>query len=496
MKAVIAMLKHETNTFSPVPTPLERFGKAGPYYGEAARAAYAGTRTAMGAYIQLCEEQCIEYKTALAADARPSGPLTASAYQTLCDVIVDEVRAGCDIVLLDLHGAMVAECTEDGEGTLLKRLRALKHDLPIAVALDMHANMTADIVENSTVIAGYRTYPHTDHHQTGMRAGRMLLDSLSGKIRPLMAWGQLPLMAHTLCMGTESEPFRALMAHAADASATKNILDASVFGGFSLADIERPCLSALVVADGDKFAAQSKLATMLHYAWDQRNAMVYESETLEDSILRAASIERGPVLLIDHTDNCASGGTQDTMHVLREALRRGLTDIAMFAVCDPWAVEQMIKAGVGNTLTLPLGGKFDMPAIGRPGEPMMVTGTVKLVSDGAFVVSSPMQTGTKANMGKTAVLQMGSADIVVCERHHEPWDLGCFSSVGIDPSQKKYLLLKSRMHYRAAFAPIAQAIVECNGVGVTSSDYGLFKYKQLQRPVFPMDYDTSWPSPV
>src|SRR5690606_33568265 len=132
------------------------------------------------------------------------------------------------------------------------------------------------------------------------------------------------------------------------------------------------------------------------YAWEQRDAMVYESEPLEQSIARAAQIQDKPVLLIDHADNCASGGTQDTMHVLKEALRQGLRDIAMFAVCDPWAVEQMIKTGVGNSITLPLGGKFDMREIGQTGEPLILTGTVKTISDGTFRVSSAMQTGTLA----------------------------------------------------------------------------------------------------
>lgn len=492
MKAVIAMLKHETNTFSPVPTPLERFGKKGPYYGSDARKAFLGTRTAMGAFMRICEENGISYDTPLAADARPSSRAPSEVYQALCDPICRAVENGCDIVLLDLHGAMAAECTDDGEGTLLKRLRAIKPGLPIAVALDMHANITSDIIENSTVIAGYRSYPHTDQYETGWRAARIALDAVAGKINPVMVWGQPPVLAHTLCMGTQAEPFQTLMAMTVQASATPGILDASVFGGFTLADIPRPCLSALVVADADSAAARTQLEAILEHAWRSRAAMVYHAEPLQASIARAAALEQGPVLLVDHADNCASGGTQDTMHVLKEALSQGLDDIAVFAVCDPWAVARMIEAGVGQTVTLPIGGKMDMPEIGLRGEPLTLTGQVKLISNGMFTVSGPVLTGTQAAMGRTAVLQTEQADIVVCERHHEPWDLGCLRSLGIEPTEKKFLLLKSRMHYRAVFAPIAQEIIECNGVGVTSSDYGLFNFKSLRRPVFPLDPDVVW----
>src|SRR5690625_1585719 len=201
MKAVVAMLKHETNTFSPVATPLARFGSDGPLHGSAAREAYMGTRTAIGAFIELCERQGIDYSIALAADARPSGPTSAATYETLCDSICNAIPQDCDMLMLDLHGAMVAANTDDGEGTLLKRIRHLHPDLPIGVALDMHANVTITMVENCTVLSGYRTYPHVDLYETGMRVGIMLLDAVTGKSRPVMAYETVPLMAHTLCMG-------------------------------------------------------------------------------------------------------------------------------------------------------------------------------------------------------------------------------------------------------------------------------------------------------
>jgi microcystin degradation protein MlrC len=155
----------------------------------------------------------------------------------------------------------------------------------------------------------------------------------------------------------------------------------------------------------------------------------------------------------------------------------------------------MMDAGVGAEVTLDLGGKTDMPSIGRTGEPLRVTGRVRTLSDGEWVVRGPMYTGTTVHTGPTAVLETGGLRIVVVSRHHEPWDTGIFTSVGIDPRHCRYLLLKSRIHYRAGFAPLAKATITLDGVGVTTSDNGLLKFEKLRRPIYPLDEMQSLPRP-
>jgi microcystin degradation protein MlrC len=491
MRAVIAMMKHETNTFSPVPTPLARFGRDGAWFGNSAAAAFRGTNTGMAAFLDLCHRAGAQIATPVAASASPSGVVPDAVYRRLSDAICEAVDRGCDALFLDLHGAMVAEGTDDGEGTLLARIRALRPDLPIAVALDLHTNLTEAMVANATVLAGYKTYPHIDIYRTGERAGKLLLRSLAGEIMPVMEWRRLPVLAHTLKMGTDDQPMRDLIA-SAESFELEGLLDVSVFGGFPMADIPQPGFSVLAVADRDRGGVRRAVGTPAEAAWQRRREFVYRSEPLAQSIARAkamtaAATGNRPILLIDHADNCASGGTQDTMAVLAEALRQGLTDMAVFAICDPWAIETLIKAGIGATVTLPLGGKLDMPAIGRKGEPLILTGRVRIATDGEFTVTGPMMTGTRASLGRSVVFESAGVSIVVCERNHEPWDLGCFRSLGIEPTEKRYLLLKSRIHYRAGFLPIAGAIVECDGVGVTSSNYALFPFRKIERPVYPLD---------
>ncbi len=488
---VIAMMKHETNTFSPVPTPLSRFGMGAPRFGEAAIEAFEGTNTPMAAFLDLARAEGAEIVAAVAAEAWPSGPVEASAYRTITEAIVDAIGRGCDAAFLDLHGAMVPETNDDGEGHLLERIRSIAPDLPIAVGLDLHANLTERMVKNSTALVGYKTYPHVDMHEAGEQAGQIVLGALKGQCKPVMHWNNRPMLPHTLKMGTDAGPMKDLIDRAR-AAEWEGALAATVFGGFPIADIEEAGLSAVVIADGDEAKAESLCESLLDRAWELRADFVYPAKPLSQSIAEAKAFEEGPIILVDHADNCASGGTQDTTAVLAEIVKAGLKDVAVFSINDPEAVAKLIAAGVGARVRLALGGKIDMPALGLKGEPLEVTGVVRHISDGEFTITGPMYTGVRASFGRSAVLDTGNVEIVVTSRNHEPFDLGVFRSLGIEPTQKKYLMLKSRIHFRAGFLPIAKHIVECAGVGVTSSDYGLFKFKKLRRPIYPIDKDTAF----
>ncbi len=266
-------------------------------------------------------------------------------------------------------------------------------------------------------------------------------------------------------------------------------LAVTVFSGFPLADIHDARMSVVAVTDNDLKQARTISETVLNEVWERRTDFVYHSEPLEKSIARAKQLSEGPILLIDHADNCASGGTQDTMAVLAEVMRQDLENVAVAAIRDPDAVNELIHAGVGKKARIKLGGKMDMPSIGLKGEPLEVSGIVRIISDGEFTIEGPMFTGVKVYMGRTVVLDTGKIQILVIERNHEPWDLGVLTSVGIDPNRKKYILLKSRYHYRAGFLPIARHVIECDGIGVTSSNYSQFNFKKLLRPIYPLDLD-------
>ncbi|MBL0149374.1 MAG: M81 family metallopeptidase [Ideonella sp.] len=494
MKIVIAQMKHETNTYSPVPTPLARFAVGGgvPPEGDAARAFYKGTGSAIGAFIDLAEAAGAQIVIPVAGSAWPSGLVEDAAYEHMVSRICAAVAQGCDAVLLDLHGAMVTQSHEDGEGELLRRLRALNASVPIGVALDMHTNFYPAIAQHATAVAGYQTYPHVDMYETGQRAGRAILALLDGQARPAMAWGNRPMLPHVMRQGSDDSPNRELQARCKQME-REGALCASVFVGFPNADIHNAGLSAVVVTNGDDALARRWCDELLDMAWAHRKAFVYEIEPLAESMKRAQALAdagqpgAGPVVLLDHSDNCASGGTMDTMTVLGGMLDAGLQDAAAFAIFDPQAVQQMIAAGVGAQVTLSLGGKLDMPSIGLKGQPRTVSGRVKLICDGRYRNFGPMARGEANDMGPTAVLDTGGVEIVVISNHVEPHDLAAFVAVGIDPARKRFLMLKSRVHWRAGLRPLAQAVVECAGTGVCTSDYAMLNFQHVRRPIYPVD---------
>ncbi len=490
MKILVAMMSHETNTFSPVPTPLERFG-AGlpPKEGKAALASASGRSSPMAGMIHVAQSRGVNLVTPIAAGAPPSGPVFDDAYQYMTDTIFNAID-DCDGILLDLHGAMVTQSLEDGEGTLLKRIRAAYPDIPIGVSLDMHANLYPEMVENSTVISGFHTYPHVDMFETGVRSATALLDAMTGKTAPTMVWGNAPMLPHVMRQGTDDFPNRELQQRVAELEG-KDALLVSLFTGFPHADIYNAGLSVVVVTDNDEQAAIEIRDELLEMAWRDREAFVYKLSPLEESVAGANDAAdapgEGPVILLDHYDNTASGGTMDTTEVLREILRQELDDVAAFGIFDPDAVEQMIAAGVGQEVTVSLGGKFHLDALEQQSSPLEVTGIVRLISDGTYTVTGPMATGATMHMGKTVVLDTGRVKIIVVSQHVEPYDLGCFESLGINPHTKRFLMLKSRIHYRATFRSVAKEVIECAGVGVCTSDYGQLEFKHVRRPIYPLD---------
>jgi microcystin degradation protein MlrC len=404
-------------------------------------------------------------------------------------------RAGCAAILLDLHGAMVTQSIDDGEGELLRRIRAIAPQTPLAVALDLHGNLTQAMVDHADVLVGFKTYPHIDMFETGAHAARLLFDGIDGGSRPVTAWAQPPLLSHTLRSAT-GEGAMQRGVERARALEAEGLLAATVFAGFSLADIPDAGMSTVTVAR-TRAEAQRAADALAAQLWDDRAGFVYTSAPLAESVaqaknLRAREAAAGrPLLLLDHGDNVMSGGTCDTTDVLEECLRQQLRNIGVGPTCDPQAVATALDAGIGARLDLPVGNARPLGLGNDPRPRMQVQARVRAITDGRFRITGPIYTGETWSMGRTVVLEADAFTMVVCERPMEPLDLGVFESAGVDPRRFDYLILKSRMYCRPSFVPLSSGLVECDSRGVTSSDYALFPFRRLRRPIYPFDPDTT-----
>lgn len=502
MRLLLATLSHETNTFSPVPTRLDRFCRDGAMLlqGQAAIDFYRGTGTCMGGYLAVAEENHAEVVVPVTASAPPSGPVDGEAYETIANLITDAVKqGGFDAIWLDLHGAMVTDRFDDGEGELLRRIHAIDPATPLCVAYDMHANVFDPMVRCAQIVTGYQTYPHIDQRQTAERAARALQRVMRGEAKPTAAWGNAPMLPHVMAQGTHQFPNKDLQALCAEYEASGRALAASVFVGFPHADVEQAGLSAVVISNNNQADAQAMVDELLSRAWNARREFMFDIEPLEASVSRARVLGAPgqlPVVLLDHYDNCASGGTMDTTDTLREIIRQELDDVVFFGIYDPEAVEHAVAAGVGATVTLSIGAKLPMPQLPVASAPLTVTGTVQTISSGRFRLKGGLTPGLQIYMGRTVVLDTGKVQIVLLSRHIEPTAQEMLQVLGIDPAKKQFVAIKSRVHWRADLGKIAREIVECAGVGVCTSDYGQLKFRKVRRPVFPLDPELKWNQPA
>ncbi|MBL0932813.1 MAG: M81 family metallopeptidase, partial [Alphaproteobacteria bacterium] len=363
MRLLLAMFKHETNTFSPIVTDLARFEAWGLQWGEDVVKAYADTRMPLAAYMKLARERGAEIVTPVAGEAMPGGKVTRDAYEKVVGAILDALDDTIDGALLDLHGAMVPEHTDDGEGELLRRIREKRPGLPIAVTCDLHCNLSQAMVENCTALIGYKTYPHVDMYEVAERVGRVVLDAMDGKCQPVQAWAPTPLLSQTLRQGTADQPMKAMVERAAELEARPGILCATVFGGFALSDIPIAGSATIVVADGDAQAARDAAQDLADRVWDQRKEFIYVHRPLGGAIAQARELNAAPIVLLDHADNVGSGGTSDVMKVIAAVLAAGLDGVAVATVWGAGAGQKMFAAGKGAPVTLHLGGESPMPAL-------------------------------------------------------------------------------------------------------------------------------------
>ena len=492
MRLFLAMLSHETNTFSNVPTDRAQFEARHLHYGGEIVETFRGTGTCLGGMIEAAERLGARLVPSVAAAASPAGRVTRDIYAHVKDrILADLAAAGpLDGVLLDLHGAMVPEGIDDGEGDILAAVRrAVGPKVPIAVTLDLHGNLTEAMVRGADLLHGYKTYPHVDMAERGVEATLRLADVIGGKIRPTAAFRTPPLMPPIGSQRTAVGPMRRLYDVAGEMEQDPKVLSVSIFAGFPYADIPEAGLGIYVVTDGDQALAETLAERLARIAWEHRHEFVHTAPPVPEAVRRALAAEGQPIILADMADNTGGGAAGDGTEILRELLRVGARPAVVACLWDPQAVAACVAAGVGRSVTLDVGGKVD----DRHGAPLRVTGIVRTLSDGRFVHKGPMSRGLPGRLGTTAVLDVNDVKVILISYRWQTLDPEMLRFVGLEPSDHKIVVVKSTIHYRAAFEPLAREIVEVDAPGLSSSNLDRFRYERVRRPIFPLDPDTTYP---
>jgi len=482
---VIGQIEHETNTFSALPTGMGEFADASLHYGDDVIADLSGTNTAIGGFLRVADDEGWDVVPTVAADATPGGVVTADARETLLDQVLDGIeRTDPDGVLLALHGAMVSEAARDGDGYVLERVRrAVGDDVPVMASLDLHANVSERMATHADGLFGYDTYPHVDIGDTGETAARAMAATLRGELTPTIVVERAPLLPPLPELRTETEPMASLLAAAADAEGD-GIPDVSVFGGFAHADVDHAGVSVVGVADRSVADdVREACRALADEATDRREEFDRDYTSVADAATEAAAWDRDDTLLLaDISDNPGGGSAQDGTALLGALLDAGVEDAALATIYDPEAVEAATEAGIGAAVSLSLGGRS-----GENGDPLDVTGRVRLLSDGTYRNYGPMSTGLEVSFGRTALLEIDGIDVLVGSHRQQPYDPEAFRSQGITPERERVLVLKSTVHYRAAFEPLVGAVREVATPGLCSPDLSAFEYEHVPRPIYPLD---------
>jgi microcystin degradation protein MlrC len=484
MAVAIASIMQESNTFSPVKTRYEDFA---PVSGAAALERHRGKLTEMGGFIDVLSKARVGIAPVYAAWAITAGRCLRKDIERLAGEFLSELAAlkRPEALLIALHGAQTAEGVDDVEGALLARAReVLGRGVPIVATLDLHANVTRAMVQSATAIVGYHTYPHIDMHEVGVKAARLLLPILAGKVEPVMAFRKLPMIVPPENMQTTSGPMGRLIRRAQALERSGRALAVSVFGVQPWLDIAGMGDSVVVVGDGNVTRTDAVAASLAKAFWESRRDFDVRLTPPDRAIREALRVPGGPVVLSESSDSTGSGSPGDSTGLLKALLAARLCEPAACFLVDPEAVAQAVGAGVGKTVVMRVGGKFDR----KHSRPVKVRAYVRMLSDGRWTPRARgYNPGIETSMGRTAVLEVGAVRMLVAERSTMTVDPELYRSHGIEPLDMKIVAVKSPNGFRAAYGPIAKAMIMVDTPGVSTANLRTIPYRRVPRPIYPLN---------
>jgi microcystin degradation protein MlrC len=485
MRIAVAGFMHESNTFNPLRTDRAAFAVGSLAAGAALVHEWRDAHHEVGGFLEAAAAEGFEAVPLRMAWATPAGPVTAAAFDEITAALVDDLcRARADGLLLALHGAMVTEAHADADAEVLARLRsAVGPDLPIAVTLDLHGNLSERFLGLCDLSVAYRTCPHVDQRQCGRRAARLLMRQLRGEIRPRQALAKPPLIINIMAHDTSQEPLRLFMDAARALEARPGILSASLLPGFAYADVPHMGPSVVVIADGDSDIARAAADELAGALWEAREHFTPSLPDAAAAVALALRAQSLPAVIVDTGDNVGGGSAGDGTVVLAELLRQGASD-SVVMLYAPEEVRACTSAGLGAEVRLTVGGKVDR----MHGDPLPVRGTVRLLHEGTYVEAEVRHGGKRTNyMGPTALLEMAGRNLLALTAlRHPPFSLGALTCLGIEPRRMRVLVVKAAVAYKAAYAPVAGTIIEADTPGLTAVNPHRLPYRNIRRRLYPL----------
>ncbi len=482
-RVLIAEFKHETNVFAAAPTDMKAFEARYLRLAPDVMPFFEGVRTEIGGFMDGCRKAGIEMVPAIAANATPGGTVTTEVFDFVSGHIMDALRANMvDGILLSLHGAMVHQGGMDGEGDLLRRIRDIVGpDLPVICTLDLHANITDAMMEHATAMIGYDCYPHVDIYDRALEAAAMMADVFAGKIWPVMRLKRVPILCPYL--PSAEEPIAGHLAKVHKWEREPGTLTATLFHDFFPADIPDARVSVLAVTDNDPELAQRIVDDVAGGVRKDYRRFINKMPSAEEAVGRGMRAPEGPVVIAETADNPGAGGSGDTTHLLAALIAMKARNVGFAVMVDPETAEQAAKAGIGAKIRVRLGGKSEA----LNGKPVEAEAMVKNITDGVFHNTGPMWNGLRIDCGVTAVLEIDGIEILVCANRLQPLDPEIFRKNGIRPEDKQIIVVKSTLHFKASYEGLAAEIIFEDGPGLASQTPANFRFKNVLRPVFPLD---------
>lgn len=468
MKTFIASISTETNSFSPLPTGKLSFAEGTIAHGDATKGKVEYWSGPLHIWRARAEARGWPVVESLTAHAQPAGPTVREVYEEFRDEILRDLEAALpvDIVLLSLHGAMIADGYDDCEGDLIAHCRRLAGPKTvIGGLLDPHCHLTEAMLSEATLLVAYKEYPHVDIPVRAKDLFTLAADAAEGKTRPVMREAD----ARMICaMHTPYEPMRGFVDRVVAREKLPGILSLSLAHGFPWGDHPRVGARALAIADGDAALAEKTAGELASELFSLRHAIMRPYPDIDGALDRALAAPAGPVVLADVSDNAGGGAPSDATFLLRRMLERGVRDAVTGIYWDPVAVRICREAGLGATLDLRLGGKCGPMS----GDPLDLKVTVRGLASGLVQHFGSLP----APLGETVWLECQGIDIVINDMRTQTFHPEAFTGLGIDLASKKIVCVKSSQHFYAGFAPVASEVIHVATPGSITPDYASIPY--------------------